>query len=79
MAFSVFQRAMSPGPALSDSATYSGQTLATLRRNTWHLRMDVGNHSEPELHASNPTVPTAPPTGDQHDQPLDPRPGVDRR
>ena len=31
------------------------------RRNTGHLRMDVGNHSEPELHASNPTVPTAPP------------------
>src|SRR5207302_7780305 len=24
-----------------------------LRRNTWHLRMDVGNRSEPEHHASN--------------------------
>ena len=45
-------------------------------RNTGHLRMDVGNHSEPELHAYNPT---GPPTGDQRHQHLDPRPGVDRR
>ena len=30
------------------------------RRKTGHLRMDVGNRSEPELHASDP-VPAAPP------------------
>ena len=47
------------GSALSDSATYSGRTLA--RRNTGHLRMDVGNRSEQELHASDPLTPPPPP------------------
>ena len=29
------------------------------RRNTGHLRMDVGNRSEPELHASDPCTAAA--------------------
>src|SRR5262249_9704241 len=31
------------------------QDFCNPRRNTWHLRMDVGNRTEPELHATNPT------------------------
>ena len=39
-----------PGNALSDSSTYNGATFTT-PYNTRHLHMDLGNWSEPELHA----------------------------
>ena len=35
------------------------QDYCNLRRNTGHLRVDVGNRSEPELHASDPCTAAA--------------------
>ena len=50
-ACSVFQRAMSPDSI--GQRDLQRRESCNLRRNTGHLRMDVGNRSEPELHASN--------------------------
>ena len=59
----MFQRAMSP-VLLYRTGDLQRQDSCNPRRNTGHLPMDVGNRSEPELHASNPTgdapAPTSP-------------------
>ena len=48
----MFQGAMSPVISIGQR-DLQRRDSCNLRRNSGHLQMDVGNRSEPELHASN--------------------------